>query len=103
MAKLTRQKKEEIIKKYGKIPTKEELFQKIKRSQERLLVSLIRAWETAPDDPKIREEVLEAIEKAARLHEKIYKDVVKEEPPEIEESYKKLRKILDREARGETN
>lgn len=103
MAKLTSQKKEEIIKKYGKIPTKEELFQKIKRSQERLLVSLIRAWETAPDDPKIREEVLEAIEKAVRLREKIYKDVVKEEPPEIEESYKKLRKILDREARGETN
>ena len=101
--KLSKKKKEEIIKKYGKIPSKKELFDKIKESQERLVVSLVMAWKTAPDGPKIREEIIEAMEKALNLREKVYKKVIKEEPPEIRESYNKLREILESEAKTETN
>lgn len=97
MAKLTTKQKREIIKKYGKIPTKDEVFQKLRESQERMIVSLAAAWETAPDDPKIRKQLLEAIEKAVKFRERLYTEVLEEEPPEIRESYTKLRKILEKE------
>lgn len=97
-AKLTKKEKEEIIKKYGKIPSKEEIFEKIKQSQEKMIVSLARAWEVAPNDPGIKEELMEATEKAVKLREKLYKDLIKEEPPELRESYEKLKDILDAEA-----
>ncbi len=98
--KLSKKRKEEIIKKYGKIPSKKEIFEKIKQSQERMIVALARAWEVAPDDPKTREELMEATEKAVKLREKLYKDLIKEEPPEIRESYEKLKGIIDAEARS---
>lgn len=98
--KLSQKRREEIIKKYGKIPTKEEVFQKIRESQERLIVSLAKAWEVAPPDPAIRKEVLEAMGKAVELREKVYGKVLKEEHPEIKESYEKLSKILENEAKA---
>lgn len=94
---MNKKQKEEIIKKYGKIPTKEEIFQKIKESQERMVVALAKAWETAPNDPKIKKQLLEAIEKALQFRNKLYKDLLKEEPPNIRESYEKLQGILEKE------
>ena len=103
MARLAKKQKEEIIKKYGKVPSKEEIFQKIRESQERLVASLIKAWEAAPDDPKIRKELLQAMERAVNLRKEVYKKLIKEEPPEIKESYEKLHKILEKEAEEESN
>jgi len=95
MKKLSKKKKEEIIKKYGKIPSKEEVFQKLKESQERLVYSLAKAWETAPDNPQIRSELLEAMEKALKLRSDLYKDIIKEEPPDLKDTYDKLQEIVD--------
>lgn len=98
MPKLTKKQKEEIIKKYGKIPTKKEIFEGLKKSQERLVVSLAAAWEVAPDDPEARKELLRLMEKALKLRKKVYKEVIREEPPEVAESYRKLRHIIEEEA-----
>jgi hypothetical protein len=73
------------------------LFDKIKKTQERLIVSLTAAWEVAPNDPEIRRDLLHTIEKAMKLREKIYKDVVNEEPPEIRTSYENLKRIIEAE------
>ena len=81
--KLTKKQKEEIIKKYGKIPTKEEMFQKIKESQERMMSALAGAWEEAPDEPEIKRQLLEAVEKAGKMRKKIYQDLLDEDPPKI--------------------
>ena len=98
MVKLSKKKKEEIIKKYGKVPTKEELFEKIKESQERMIVSLALAWEEVPNDPKIRAKLLKATEKAVKLREKLYEDIIGEEAPDIKKSYERLKEILKKEA-----
>lgn len=84
-------------KKKEKIYSKKELFNKIRESQEKLIVSLAAAWETAPDDPKIRKQLMEASEKAIKLREKVYKEVLDEEPPDVRESYEKLRNKLEEE------
>lgn len=98
MKKLSKKQKEEIIKKYGKVPSKEEIFEKLRKSQEKLVVSLALAWESAPDDPKIRKDLLNAMEEAVKLRDGIYKGFMKEEPPDIRKSYEKLKDILRREA-----
>lgn len=79
--KLSKKQEAELIKKYGHVPTKEEIFEKIKASQEIMMRALAGALKTAPKDPKIREQLLEAVEKATKLRGKIYKDVLKEKPP----------------------
>ena len=73
------------------VPSKKEVFEKIRKSQERLVVSLAAAWEASPDDPEIREQLMAASEKALKLREKVYKQVLKEEPPDVRESYEKLK------------
>ena len=80
---LTGKQREKLIKQFGHVPTKEEIFQKIKESQERLVSSLAGMWQTAPDDPKVKGKILEAMEKAMKLRQNVYKTVLKEEPPEI--------------------
>ena len=81
---LSKKRKEEIMKQFGgRIPTKEELFEKIKASQERMMTALKGTYETAPKDPKIRSELLEAIDKATKLRGRIYKDLMKENPPKL--------------------
>ncbi len=84
MKKLTKKQKEKILKEFGgRMPTKEEIFEKIKASQERLMQALAGAARTAPDDPEIRKQLLEVVERAAKLRKGIYKKVLKEEPPNI--------------------
>ncbi|OGY21931.1 MAG: hypothetical protein A2126_00170 [Candidatus Woykebacteria bacterium GWB1_45_5] len=78
----TKKQKEELIKKFGHVPTKEEIFERLKASQERLMWALSGALETAPDDPKLRKQLLQAIEKAATLRGKVYRDILKEKPPQ---------------------
>lgn len=74
MAKLSKKRKEEIMKQFGgRMPTKEEIFQKIMESQERMAQALKGAWETKPDDPKIKEQLLEVGERSAKLKAEIKK------------------------------
>lgn len=80
--KLKKRQREELIQKFGHIPTRKEIFEKIKKSQERLIYSLAGAWETAPDNPHERKQLLKAIEKAIKMREEIYK-MIGEKPPEI--------------------
>ena len=83
--KLSKERKEEIMKQFGgRMPTQEEIFEKIRASQERLMQALAGAAKTAPDDPKVRKELLSAIEKAGSFRKKIYKEVLKENPPKID-------------------
>lgn len=65
------------------MPTEQEIMEGLKASQERLMQALAGMARTAPDDPEIKAQIMEAIEKAAGLRKKIYKEVVKEEPPKI--------------------
>ena len=81
--KLSKKQEKELIKKYGHVPTMEEVFERIKASQEKLMSALAGALQTAPDDPQIREQLLEAVEKAGQMRGKIYKDILKEEPPTV--------------------
>jgi hypothetical protein len=84
--KLSKKQKEKIMKQYsGRMPTQEEVMEKIKASQERLMQALAGMARTAPDDPEIKTEIMKAIEKAADLRKRIYKEVVKEEVPRIHE------------------
>ena len=80
--KLTKKQKEKLIKQFGHVPSKKEIFEKMKASQERLIYSLAGAWETAPDDPKIKNQLLRAIQKALNLRAKIY-EMMGEKPPKI--------------------
>ncbi len=70
---LTKKQKEELIKKYGHVPTKKEVFQKLIESQERLANALKGAWETAPDNEEVKKTLLEAGEKSAKLKKEIEK------------------------------
>lgn len=70
-SKITKKQKEELIKKFGHIPTKEEIFQKLLQSQERLAQALKGAWETAPDDENIKQTLLEVGEKSSKLKKDI--------------------------------
>ena len=81
MPKLSKKRKEEIMKQFGgRMPTKEEIFQKIMESQERMAQALKGAWETKPDDPKIRKQLLEVGERSAKLKKGIQKVFGKDKP-----------------------
>jgi major membrane immunogen (membrane-anchored lipoprotein) len=71
---------EKIIKELGHIPTKEELFEKLIQSQEKMIQALAGAARTAPDDPEIRKQLLKAMEKAIRLRKRIYRSFGKKAP-----------------------
>ncbi len=72
MPKLSKKRKEEIMRQFGgRMPTKEEIFQKIIESQERMAQALKGAWETKPDDPKARRKLLEVGERSANLKKEI--------------------------------
>lgn len=79
------------------VPSKKETFEKIRKSQERLIVSLASAWESAPDDPEIRAQLMSATEKAVQLRERLYKEILKEDPPDVKQSYEKLKGKLEEE------
>lgn len=82
--KLSKKRREEIMKEFGgRMPTREEIFEKIKASQERLMTALAGAAKTAPDDPVVRKHLMEVVERAGGLRKKIYKDVLKEKPPKV--------------------
>ena len=85
-SRLTKKQREKIMKQFGgRMPTKEEIFEKIKASQERMMQALAGATRTVPDDPETRKQLLEVIERAATLRKNIYKKVIKEKPPKIKE------------------
>lgn len=69
--KLTKKQRAEIIAKYGKIPTKEEIIEKLMESQERLANALAGAWKAKPDDSETRKILIEVGEKAAKLRRSI--------------------------------
>lgn len=72
--KLSKKRKEEIMGQFGgRMPTKEEIFQKIMESQERMAQALKGSWETKPDDPKTRRQLLEVGERSAKLRKEIQK------------------------------
>lgn len=74
MSKLSQKRKEEIMKQFGgRMPTKEEIFQKIMESQERMAQTLKGAWESKPDDPEVKEQLLEIGERAGKLKKEIKK------------------------------
>lgn len=82
--KLSKKRKEEIMKQFGsRMPTKEEVFEKIRASQERMMEALKGAYETAPDDPNVRKDLVNVIEKATKMRSKLYKEVLKETPPKL--------------------
>lgn len=72
--KLSKKRREEIMKQFGgRIPTKEEIFQKIMESQNRLAEALKGAWETKPDDLETKKQLLEIGERSAKLRKNIQK------------------------------
>lgn len=90
-------KKLKKVKKNRETHSEGKASDKIKKTQERLIVSLAAAWEVAPDDPEIRKQLMATSEKALALREKVYKDILEEKPPDVRESYEKLRKEIERE------
>lgn len=64
----------------GRMPTKEEIFQKIIESQGRMAQALKGAWETKPDDPDSRKQLLEVGERSAKLRKEIQKMFGKDKP-----------------------
>ncbi len=74
MKKISEKDKQRIIKEFGHYPpTKEEIFEKIMASQERMAEALAGAWKNAPDDPDTKEKLLEIGEKSAKLRDGIKK------------------------------
>jgi len=83
-AKVSKKQKEGILDESSSTtPTDEEIIERIKASQERLMQALAGMARSAPDDPEIKAEIMQAIEKAANLRKRIYKEVIKEETPKI--------------------
>lgn len=64
----------------GRMPTKEDIFQKIIESQERMAQALKGAWETKPNDPKVKKQLLEVGERSAKLKKEIQKMFGKDKP-----------------------
>ncbi len=84
MKKAAKKQKIQVLEKESPTaPTEEEIIGRIKASQERLMQALAGMARTAPDDPEIKAEIMQAIEKAANLRKKIYKEVIKEETPKM--------------------
>ena len=83
---LSQNQRQKIMKQYGgRMPTKEEIFEKIRASQERMMQALAGAARTAPDDPEVRRQLTSVIEKAGHLRKGIYKKILKDKPPKIHE------------------
>lgn len=83
-AKVSKKQKERILDEPSSTaPTDEEIVERIKASQERLMQALVGMARSAPDDPGIKAEIMQAIEKAADLRKRIYKEVLKQETPKI--------------------
>lgn len=83
-SKLTQAQREKIMKQFGgRMPTQEEIIEKIRASQEKLMTALAGAARSAPDDPETKKQLMETIAKAGHLRKKIYKEVLKEPPPKI--------------------
>lgn len=57
------------------------------------------AWETAPDDPKIKKQLSDAMEKAVKLRDRVYGEILNEAAPDLRESYEKLKQILRQEGK----
>lgn len=68
---LTKKQKDELIEKYGHIPTEEEVVENIRASSQKVLTALAAAWDSAPDDPKIKADIVKALKKALDLRKKI--------------------------------
>lgn len=67
----TPKQKQEIIKKFGHIPTKEELFAKIRESNQKMITALEGAWNCAPKEPAVRKQLTDAVAKASQLTKKL--------------------------------
>ena len=65
--KLTKDQEDKLIKEFGHVPTPDEVFNKIKASQQKMKWALAKAWDAAPDDPKVRKQLIDVIEKAAKF------------------------------------
>jgi len=71
--KLAKKPKQKVLEEQDSAaPTEEEIVERIKASQERLMQALAGKARNVPDDPEIKKEVMEAIEKAADLRKRIY-------------------------------
>lgn len=81
--KISKEKEKELIAKFGHVPTEKEISENIKASQEKLMTALVGMLETAPDDPEVRKKLMEAIEKAVEVRNKVYEEVLKETPPPV--------------------
>lgn len=69
--KLSKAQKDKLVKEFGHMPTQEEVFNKIKASQQKMMWALAKAWDAAPDDPKVRKQLIDVIEKAAKFDKKL--------------------------------
>ncbi len=89
-SKLTEAQHKKIMKQFGgKMPTQAEIVATIRASQERLMTALAGAARTAPNDPEIKKQLMETIEKAGNLRKRIYNEVLQESPPKIHEDFDK--------------
>jgi len=85
----TREKRKKLVAKFGQSFSEEEILEKLKQSQEKMIRALAGALTTAPDDPEIRSELLEAVEKAMQMRSKIY-GMIGETPPKIKINIEEL-------------
>lgn len=74
---LTKKQKDELIERYGHIPNEEEVIENIRASSQKMLTALAAAWDVAPDDPKIKTDIIKALKKALELRKKIEEKIVK--------------------------
>lgn len=70
-----------MIIEFGHVPTKEEVFAKLEASLARMTSALEGAWNTMPDEPKIRKDMIKAVVHSAKLREGIYNKVLKKPLP----------------------
>ncbi len=79
--KLTKKQKDRMIKEFGHIPTKEEIFAKLEVSLTRMNNALEGAWKTMPDDYKTRNDMEEIVSRSAKLREGVYQSFLKKPAP----------------------
>ena len=80
--KLTKKQHERMIKEFGHIPTKEEIFAKMEASLARMNEALEGAWKTMPDDMKIRKDMTEVVARSAKLRQGVYQSLIKKPVPQ---------------------
>lgn len=74
--KLTKAQRERVLKEFGHIPTKEEVFAKIQASQVRMMNALQEAFENMPEDEALRGQFLDTLEQTATFNKHL-NEVVK--------------------------